>query len=236
LAVAAGNAADSLAASAAAASARIVTAQVNIMGETVAVNLNLANALMLLSAYLAGSISPGYILVRLLRGIDLRQVRSGSLGATNVGRVLGRGGFSFTLTADLLKGALVVWMARELAFPPDIIAATAAAVIIGHIWPLWLRFHGGKGIATSLGAIAVLDFGILLAGGAVLLALYLLTRQFLLSWVATLITTPLLAGFLGFPMDRVVLLLTVAVIVLYAHRTNIRQAWCNAKQARQAKT
>ena len=84
---------------------------------------------MILLAYLIGGISPGYLLVRILLDTDLRTVGSGSLGATNVGRVLGKKGFYFTLAADILKGALMVWLARWLEFSPGVVAAVAVVVI-----------------------------------------------------------------------------------------------------------
>lgn len=188
-------------------------------------DLTVADGLMILAAYLAGGISPGYLLVRLLRGIDLRTTGSGSLGARNTGRVLGRKGFYATLVIDILKGALLVWLARWLGFPPGVVGAVVVAVIVGHIWPVWLQFHGGKGIATSLGAFVALDYKILLMGGVVLLATYLLTRRFLPSWIATLVAMPLIAFSLGYPMYVVVPLFVSAAIVLYAHKENIRQAW-----------
>ena len=104
------------------------------------ISLSLSDYLMILLAYLIGAISPGYLLVRILLDTDLRTVGSGSLGATNVGRVLGKKGFYFTLVADILKGALMVWLARWLELPPGVVGAVAVVVIAGHIWPLWLPF------------------------------------------------------------------------------------------------
>ena len=195
------------------------------MNYTEIIDLTLNDGLIVLSAYLIGGISPGYLLVRMLRDVDLRTIGSGSLGATNTGRVLGRKGFYFTLVMDILKGALVVLLARSLEFPPDIVCAVVVAVIAGHIWPLWLHFHGGKGIATSLGAFAVLDYKILLMGGAALLLTYVVTRKFLPSWIATLVVLPLIAYFLGNPMPVVISLLVSAVIILIAHKNNIMQVW-----------
>jgi glycerol-3-phosphate acyltransferase PlsY len=188
-------------------------------------DLTVADGLMILAAYLVGAISPGYLLVRLLRGIDLRHVGSGSLGARNVGRVLGRKGFYATLVMDILKGALIVWVARWAGFPPGVVGTVVVAVIVGHIWPLWLLFHGGKGIATSLGAFVALDYKVLLMGGSVLLVTYIVTRSFLPSWIATLVAMPLLAFSLGYPMYVVVPLFVSAAIILYAHKENIKQAW-----------
>ena len=188
-------------------------------------NLTLNDSLMILSAYFIGGISPGYLLVRMLRGVDLRTIGSGSLGATNVGRVLGREGFYFTLILDILKGVFAVLLARSLEFQPEIVCAVVVAVIAGHIWPLLLRFHGGKGIATSLGAFVALDYKILLMGGIVLLITYLVTRKFLPSWIATLVAMPLIAYFLGNSTSVVVSLLVSAVIILIAHKNNIMQVW-----------
>lgn len=195
------------------------------MNYTEILNLTLNDSLMILSAYLIGGISPGYLLVRMLRGVDLRTIGSGSLGATNVGRILGRKGFYFALVMDMLKGVFAVLLARSLEFQPEIVCAVVVAVIAGHIWPLLLHFHGGKGIATSMGAFTTLDYDILLMGGAVLLITYLVTRKFLPSWVATLVAMPLLAYFLGHPMSVVVSLLVSAVIILIAHKNNIMQVW-----------
>jgi len=185
--------------------------------------ISLSDYLFILLAYLVGGVSPGYLLVRLLLDTDLRTVGSGSLGARNVGRVLGKKGFYFTLVTDILKGALMVWLARWLEFPPVVVAAVVVAVIAGNIWPLWLNFHGGKGIATSLGAFVALDYKILLIGGVVLLVTYMLTRRFLPSWVATLVAMPLFAYILGYPMAVVVPLILAAAIIVFAHKENIRQ-------------
>jgi glycerol-3-phosphate acyltransferase PlsY len=187
------------------------------------INLTLSDYLLILLAYLVGGISPGYLLVRLLLDTDLRTIGSGSLGARNVGRVLGKKGFYFTLVTDILKGAVMVWLAGWLELPPGVVAAVVVAVIAGHIWPLWLNFHGGKGIATSLGAFGALDYKILLIGGVVLLVSYMMTRRFLPSWVATLVAMPLFAYILGYPMAVVVPLILAAAIIVFAHKENIRQ-------------
>ena len=187
------------------------------------VNLTSSDGLMILLAYLVGGISPGYLLVRILLDTDLRTIGSGSLGATNAGRVLGKKGFYFTLVTDMLKGALIVWLARWLEFPPVVVSAVVVAVIAGHVWPCWLRFHGGKGIATGLGAFIALDYRILLIGGVVLLVTYMLTRRFLPSWVVTLIVMPLLAYTLDYSMTLVASLTLAATIIIYAHKENIKQ-------------
>lgn len=193
------------------------------MPYTDVINLTLSDGLMILLAYLVGGISPGYLLVRILLNTDLRTIGSGSLGATNAGRALGKKGFYFTLVTDILKGALMVWLAKWLESPPVVVGAVVVAVIAGHIWPLWLHFHGGKGIATSLGAFVALDYKILLIGGVVLLITYMITRRFLPSWVVTLVAMPLLAYTLDYSMTVVAPLMLAAAIIIYAHKENIKQ-------------
>ena len=187
------------------------------------VNLSLSDDLMILLAYLVGGISPGYLLVRIVLDTDLRTVGSGSLGATNVGRVLGKKGFYFTLVTDILKGALTVLLARWLEFSPGVVAVVVVVVIAGHIWPVWHRFHGGKGIATGLGAFVALDYRILLVGGVVLLVTYMMTRRFLPSWIVTLAAMPIFAYIQGYPMAVVLPLIIAAAIIVFAHKDNIKQ-------------
>ena len=180
--------------------------------------------LVILAAYLIGGISTGYLLVRFRRGRDIRSMGSGSSGARNVGRVLGRSGFYLTLLGDVLKGLVVVWAAALLDCAPVIIGTTVVAVIAGHIWPVWLKFRGGKGIATSLGAFVALDYTLLLLGGGVMLLIYLLSRHFLLSWSMAFILLPVLTLLFGYPASLSASLGVAVVVILYAHRANISSA------------
>ena len=187
-------------------------------------DLTFYDGLMILAAYFVGGLSPGYILVRTMCGKDLRTVHSGSLGARNTGRVLGRKGFYVTLVIDILKGFVIVLLARVLEFSPVVVGAVTVAVIAGHIWPVWFGFHGGKGIATSMGAFGALDIILLIIGGLVLLITYLVTRRFLASWVATLIGMPVIGLALDYPMYILIPLIASAAIILVAHKDNIKQA------------
>lgn len=117
-----------------------------------------------LCAYAAGCFSPGYYLVRWRLGADIRSRNSGSTGARNVGRELGRAGFALVFAIDALKGAGVVWIARALDLRPDWIPALAPCAVAGHIWPAQLGFRGGKGLVTALGAMIGLDWRFLPAG------------------------------------------------------------------------
>lgn len=107
-------------------------------------------------AYLAGGVSPGYWLVRLRTGADVRTQGSGATGATNAARVLGRGGFVLVLALDALKGALIALSARLAGLDGGFEFAAAAAVVAGHVWPVQLGFRGGRGLGPLLGAWLVL--------------------------------------------------------------------------------
>jgi acyl phosphate:glycerol-3-phosphate acyltransferase len=135
------------------------------------VTIMLKDVGLLLGAYLLGSIPIAYIVAKGAKGIDIRTVGSGNVGATNVGRVLGLKWGMLVFCLDVLKGFLPVAAAQWLngrgigvANPPPIVALTALAAIAGHNWPLYLGFKGGKGMATSCGALlAIFPLGLLIA-------------------------------------------------------------------------
>src|SRR5215212_2060468 len=106
---------------------------------------------LMLGAYLLGCFTTGYYLLKMRSGQDIRALGSGSVGARNVGRVLGSTGFIVTLLGDFAKGAFAVWAATHFTKDDRLIALSMLAVVVGHVWPAQLRFRGGKGVATSLG-------------------------------------------------------------------------------------
>jgi len=180
-------------------------------------------------AYLAGSIPTGYLVAR-ARGIDIRSVGSGNIGATNVFRILGKGPGAFVLLADAWKGALaVLLLPRWLAGPADderMHAALIAGVcaVLGHNFTCWLRFKGGKGIATSAGVLAAWApwpflatlgvFGVVLAG----------TRYVSLASILAAAALPFAQAFLP-PRTRslVVISTVLSVLAIARHHANIRR-------------
>jgi acyl phosphate:glycerol-3-phosphate acyltransferase len=187
-----------------------------------------------LGAYILGCFSTGYYLVRRLAGQDIRQLGSGSVGARNVGRQLGWKGFVLTLAGDFGKGAFAVWAAGHFTREPLLLGIAMLAVVTGHIWPAQLRFQGGKGIATSLGALSLLDVRLVLALVTVFVIAFLVLRKSVLPGLIAYAFLPWISAFLrrdsvGADENLAPVLLTfgLAVLILVAHRRNLVQEITN---------
>lgn len=176
---------------------------------------------MLLGSYAVGSIVGAYYLVRWRLGRDLRELGSGNAGARNAGRVLGPRGFALALLADAGKGALVTWVAFRLAPDSWVAPAALVAVVVGHVWPIHLRFRGGKGAATALGIMLVYDPIATTMLVAVLAVVLAATRRFTLSGLVAIVLAPIVVAMRGGPLVDVAALSINALLILYAHRANL---------------
>ncbi|MCU0786942.1 MAG: glycerol-3-phosphate 1-O-acyltransferase PlsY [Verrucomicrobia bacterium] len=185
-----------------------------------------------LAAYLLGSLPTGYLVAR-ARGVDIRTVGSGNIGATNAFRVLGRGWGGCVLVIDFLKGLgaclAVPFLIRVLfqlqavdadTVAPGLVAAVCA--VLGHNFPLWLGFRGGKGIATSAGALTALVPWALLIGLAVWVILFVLTRYVSVGSIAAAAVLPVATWFTS-GGDRALTLITslLGAMAILKHRSNI---------------
>jgi len=174
--------------------------------------------LALVIGYLLGSIPFGLLLTRAAGKGDIRDVGSGNIGATNVLRTGSKGLAIATLLLDALKGAAAVVIAQKLW--PDAVSFAAAAAMIGHLYPVWLRFKGGKGVATLLGVLAPLLPVAALVYAVVWVGLLLILRISSVAGMAAAASAPVTAAVLGdqalFPM-----LLGFALLVIWKHRENI---------------
>jgi glycerol-3-phosphate acyltransferase PlsY len=174
----------------------------------------------LLLGYLLGSIPFGLLLTRAFGAGDLRSIGSGNIGATNVLRTGHKGLAAATLLLDLAKGYAAVTLARHL-FPGDELLAAAAA-FVGHCYPIWLRFRGGKGVATLMGICLAIHWPCGLAFAIVWLGLLAGLRISSVAGMAAAIAAPVSAALLG-PMDAVPVLLALALLVVWKHRGNIER-------------
>jgi glycerol-3-phosphate acyltransferase PlsY len=178
--------------------------------------------LLIAAAYLLGSIPFGVVLTRLFGAGDLRRVGSGNIGATNVLRTGRKGLAAATLLLDGAKGAAAVLLARH--FVPELgqdgAMIAGAAAMIGHCYPVWLRFRGGKGVATLLGVALALAWPIGLVVAAVWLGTVLLLRISSLGGMAGAVAAPVAAAAFGYPTYAKGLA-GLALILLWRHRENI---------------
>lgn len=172
----------------------------------------------LLLGYLLGSIPFGVLLTRMGGAGDLRQIGSGNIGATNVLRTGRKGLAAATLLLDLAKGAAAVLLASWLLPGTAILAGVAA--FFGHCYPVWLRFRGGKGVATLMGIVVALHWPSGLIYAAVWLGLLGALRISSLAGITAAISAPVATAFWG-RIDLVLPLLALALIVLWTHRENI---------------
>lgn len=171
-------------------------------------------------AYVLGCFATGYYLVRARTGRDIREIESGNIGARNVSCVLGRTGFFLTVLGDVAKGILAVWAARRFT-GNDLLAALAMlAVVVGHIWPAQLYFRGGKGVATSLGALVVYDYQLVIAFIVIFAGGFALTRKTILPGLFPYICLPIISYWLDHDGLKVVIVAFLGAMVLFAHRKN----------------
>jgi len=189
-------------------------------------------------SYLLGSIPFGYLLVKAFRGQDIRETGSGNIGATNVARSGAKGLGIATLALDALKGAAAVGIAESIAgsrynlcgdfmqhpcaTPLRLMATAALLAVLGHVFPVWLRFKGGKGVATALGVFCVLFPAAILVALAIFILVVAVTRYVSLGSILGAIAFPVAAYFLQ-KTDAVSLLLasSVSLIVILKHHQNI---------------
>ncbi len=173
-------------------------------------------------AYLMGSISAAILVSRAMGLQDPRKVGSGNPGATNVLRVGGKKAAIFTLLGDILKGVIPVLIARAVGAEPTVIAAVMLAAFLGHVFPVFFAFRGGKGVATALGVFLGLNtwLGLLLA--ATWIALALVFRYSSLAAMITAVLAPLYVYWLVPTSAYLVVTSLMSALLLWRHRSNMR--------------
>jgi glycerol-3-phosphate acyltransferase PlsY len=197
----------------------------------------LACLLIVVAAYLLGSVPSGYVLVRVFRHQDIRQTGSGNIGATNVLRSGGKGLAAATFFMDMLKGCAAVWLGGAMgawlapgSAPDDMRALAALVAVLGHVFPVWLGFKGGKGVATGFGVFLVASPWAALAAISVFFIVLALSRYVSLASILGAASFPLFAWWLGrlhVCAERtpffVAVEITVALLLIAKHYQNIRR-------------
>ena len=183
----------------------------------------LSSLLLLALGYLLGSMPNGYLAGRWLKGIDLRDCGSGSTGATNVLRNVGKGPALVVFLLDVGKGALAVLLAKSFGLNDWVQVLAGLAALAGHIWPVWLGWKGGKAVATGLGMFLGLAWPVGLACFGLFMAVISLSRIVSLSSVIAAIGLPVLMVISGSSSAYVVVSLVASVLVLWRHRSNIER-------------
>jgi glycerol-3-phosphate acyltransferase PlsY len=178
-------------------------------------------------AYLIGSVPVGIALGRFLRGVDVRKYGSGSSGATNVLRTLGPAAGALVLLADIAKGAAPV-LITTLATDDAVVRSVAGLmVVVGHMWPVWARFRGGKGVATSIGVLIVLAPWAALpataVGFLVLAATRIVSLSSMIGAAVGAITLIVLVAVGFYDLGYLVFAISAALLILLRHRSNIKR-------------
>lgn len=186
----------------------------------------------IIASYLVGSISFSIVVAKLFKGIDIRDHGSGNAGATNTLRVLGLGPAILVLALDLLKGMGSVALARAVSDQDYLPVVCGLAAIIGHNWPIWFKFKGGKGIATAIGVLSVLVFFPALIAGIIAILSIVFTRYVSLgSLIFTFLTPifvfvlPLIVDSYSFIWANLIGTVIICIFAFIRHRSNLVKLW-----------
>ncbi len=184
-------------------------------------NVGLQTVLALAAAYLIGSISFGYVAARVVKGIDVRKFGSGSTGATNVLRTAGIWAAGFTVFGDFLKGVLVAVAAWQLNLPQYAVVLAGLAVVAGHIWPVFLRFKGGRGVTTGFGVSLGLTWQVSLVLFVAWVLIILVTRYVSLGSIIVSLAYPVVIILLHYEWPIVIFAVIGGGGIFLTHRKNL---------------
>lgn len=186
--------------------------------------------LVAVGAYFLGGFSPGHWLVRRKTGVDIRSQGSGVTGATNAGRILGRGGFALVAVIDIAKGAVPVVVGQLLGFGDVWLGLFSFTTVAGHIWPVQLGFRGGKGAATAAGSWVVLDWRLVVIGLIATFGIFAFLRRFAHSGILAMPLVPVGAWWLGAPPERIAWAIAMIPLLYWAHRANLKSLFTRSER------
>jgi glycerol-3-phosphate acyltransferase PlsY len=179
--------------------------------------------LLIIASYFIGAIPTGVVLARAFSGKDIRQEGSGNIGATNVTRVLGKKLGALTLVGDLLKGFLPVCVGSYLVSSLNVVCLMGCAAFMGHLFPVYLKFKGGKGVATALGVFLYLSPIVILIEIIIFVFVVGIWKYVSLGSLIAAASMPLLLVVIGSPKPVVLLSMAFALLIFIKHKTNIQR-------------
>jgi acyl phosphate:glycerol-3-phosphate acyltransferase len=179
--------------------------------------------ILIIASYFIGAIPTGVILAKAFAGRDIRQEGSGNIGATNVTRVLGKKVGTLTLVGDLLKGFIPVWAGYHLVSSLEVVCLMGLAAFLGHLFPVYLKFKGGKGVATALGVFLYLSPIVILIEVIIFAFAVGIWKYVSLGSIITAASMPLLLLMIAFPKPVVLLSIIFAILIVIKHRSNIQR-------------
>jgi glycerol-3-phosphate acyltransferase PlsY len=182
-----------------------------------------SNILLIILAYLIGSIPFGYIITKKIAHKDIRKEGSGNIGATNVTRIVGKKWGLITFLLDAFKGLIIIILAKIMHKENDIILFIAYFAVLGHIAPIWFKFVGGKGVATAFAVLAILMPKILLILLVIWCVVFKVYRVSSLAAVTAFVVLPILVFFQNYSNANIFFSLVLSTTILYKHRTNIQK-------------
>ena len=185
----------------------------------------LINSFLIILAYLIGSISGAIITTKLMALPDPRTQGSGNPGATNVLRHGGKKAALFTLLIDILKGIIAVLIVKLIITTPIVLAAAALAVFLGHLYPIFFQFKGGKGVATAFAALLILAWPVALAALFTWIIMALIFRYSSLSALTAAILTPIYMFWLTPYWEYTLVSIIICGFLIWRHRSNIQNLW-----------
>lgn len=179
--------------------------------------------ILIILSYLIGSVSFGYLIVKKTKGIDIRKIGSGSTGATNTARALGLKFFVIVLILDALKGLSVILIASSLSTETWAVLLCGGAVIVGHNWPIFSNFRGGRGVSTTFGVfLGIVPWPALLVFGIFILII-LLTRYVSLASMVSALCIPVVLVIVDYSREYFIFGLAVCLLLLWRHQPNIKR-------------
>jgi glycerol-3-phosphate acyltransferase PlsY len=179
--------------------------------------------ILIIASYLIGAIPSGFVLAKAFSSTDIRQEGSGNIGATNVTRVLGKKLGALTLAGDLLKGFLPVCIGSYLVSSLNVVCLMGMAAFLGHLFPVYLSFKGGKGVATALGVFLYFAPVVILIESAIFVGVVGIWKYVSLGSLIAAAAMPLLLFLFAFPKQVVLLSIAVALLIFIKHKTNIQR-------------